>query len=989
MPPAAPTLRVSAWHTIVLATQPRSRRQTVSGLRRYDDFGRKVAEGDPDHGLTIFRHDAAGHVVARVDEALAVSRYVYDHAGRLLSMGMGDRPNLVQYRYQGRQLSSMVSTPDGKPEHATERVDYECDGFGRVLKETRWLANVAQQPGAPSGFRFVTVSRYDDAGRLVNQVLPDGHRIAYRYIPADAEGTKGRRPGQLEAILFDDEPVVTDIEQTAAGGLTGYTMGNGALQQVSLDGRGRVEQLQVLASTDNTGWWGRIKSWFSSKEVSSALLYGQINRYDADGRLTHIERRSQSADARQAGLVRNEVYAYDQMNRLTAMRSADGTDTRFAYDKGGNRIEETVEATREDAAGAIAARQTYHYAYAPGSNRLLATTASALNETVGAPRNAAEGAQWIRNAWLYHATGVPLARLGWADSGTGSNRRIVYNTAKRPLAVYVDGHLLAQYHYNVQGERVAKTVYAAQPALTPVSASPSHRSGITTYFLYREQRLAADANSAGQLTTHYLYLYGKPIAKIELLPAQSWLYRLWKAAALHLGSERSDTSGHIYAIVGDHLGTPELVLDENQKVVWQADTNPFGKARVRFAALRPETGHAFIMNLRLPGQVYDAETGLNQNYYRDYDPSLGRYTTADPMGLAGGMNPYEYVGSNPLTKIDPLGLYQSDVHYYMTYFLGITAGMGAADARMMALATQYIDDNPDTQPVDEKNLATIMLSPLWNQNNLAKYHFVLWTQQEDKAPVFSTDKGTADPLGKSPQLRAMLGYATEYAPENCAPNKTSLQFMGQFLHAFEDTYAHRHPDNTPFPVNFGFGHGAYGSHPDYTYNHENGRLGLPALINKEKWVNNESRTLEMEHRVYDQIVDYMKVRNYEQFPDHMGKRVSNEQLQIWEKALNSFNACQANEQSDKDNSTTCADERAKDGELSGLSAKIAILNNALGELGYSETLVWSKDKNAEGGVGYNEDKAAGNRVENLKDLDQKKYCNTNLPGAKPCKDGDS
>jgi hypothetical protein len=105
--------------------------------------------------------------------------------------------------------------------------------------------------------------------------------------------------------------------------------------------------------------------------------------------------------------------------------------------------------------------------------------------------------------------------------------------------------------------------------------------------------------------------------------------------------------------------------------------------------------------------------------------------------------------------------------------------------------------------------------------------------------------------------------------------------------------------------------------------------------------------------------------------------------------LNSFNACQANEQSDKDNPTTCAGERAKDGELSGLSAKIAILNNALGELGYSETLVWSKDKNAEGGVGYNEDDAAGNRVENLKDLDQKKYCNTNLPGAKPCKDGDS
>ncbi|NHZ65959.1 RHS repeat-associated core domain-containing protein, partial [Massilia genomosp. 1] len=105
----------------------------------------------------------------------------------------------------------------------------------------------------------------------------------------------------------------------------------------------------------------------------------------------------------------------------------------------------------------------------------------------------------------------------------------------------------------------------------------------------------------------------------------------------------------------DQRWAPLQATDRAGNIVWAASYDAFGQAQIT----SPAAGGAqptIVSNLRLPGQIEDAETGLHYNYYRDYDPQVGRYIESDPLGLSGGINTYGYVHGNPISRYDPLGL---------------------------------------------------------------------------------------------------------------------------------------------------------------------------------------------------------------------------------------------------------------------------------------------------------------------------------------------
>jgi len=112
----------------------------------------------------------------------------------------------------------------------------------------------------------------------------------------------------------------------------------------------------------------------------------------------------------------------------------------------------------------------------------------------------------------------------------------------------------------------------------------------------------------------------------------------------------------IFYIYTDQIGAPRAITINAgvPATVWTCSIEPNAATRDNNDPFGSNTANAVSLtyNVRLPGQYFDLESGMYYNYFRDYDPAVGRYATSVPIGLKGGLNTFLHVGGEPNIRVD-------------------------------------------------------------------------------------------------------------------------------------------------------------------------------------------------------------------------------------------------------------------------------------------------------------------------------------------------
>jgi RHS repeat-associated protein len=294
----------------------------------------------------------------------------------------------------------------------------------------------------------------------------------------------------------------------------------------------------------------------------------------------------------------NRSFGYDDAFRITS--TTDSASGGPAWTLGYDNLDRLNSATRTGL--------TIGYTYDANGNRLSQTGTSASTYSVSSTSNrltSTTGA--LARTYTYNNAGSALT--------SGATTHTYYNNGRMRT-----GRLGAAsnttYIYNALGQRVRKS-----------GGGATH-----TLYVYDEAgHLIGEYNSSGALVQETVWLGGIPVATLR----------------------PSGSNVTVFYVHTDQLNTPRKVTNTSNQLRWRWDPNPFGEGTPNE---NPASLGTFRYNLRFPGQLFDSETNLNYNYFRDYDPATGRYTKSDPIGLSGGINTYAYVRGNPLSYGDPTGL---------------------------------------------------------------------------------------------------------------------------------------------------------------------------------------------------------------------------------------------------------------------------------------------------------------------------------------------
>lgn len=595
-----------------------------------DDFGRIVATTGAASGGTTRSFDAADRLITSTDANGNRASYEYDVIGRIVAQrvtdtGKGGKQTVTTWRYDGAHLVAI--------DHPNQAERYSYDAHDHVSAKTVILTLTG---GAQVS--YTTRYRYDAVGQLTSITLPDGSNLDYRRNGQNQITALERSPAVRSWLgsLLPRQTIVRDLERDVVG-LKRLTYGNGieAYYQRSNEGR-----LARIAYRDPRGQ--------SPREPRSGILEVLLGVRPAKAAPAATLPGALGLPPDPTTLL-DHRYLWDTQGNLLYTRDK-WAASGYAYDARDHLIAAVTAAVPTDAQTAeIGPHGSFaRYYYDDNGNRLLAQ--EGLDQRDIRSNTVKTSYTVDTDRWKSEASGDGTLDEARHDT-TGQPERIgsrsfVWDALGKLLEVRDGQRVLARYRYNHRGERIEKIA-----------------GGEHTYYLYEDRKLVAELDGQGTIHRQYVYLSDQPVALIDTAhdgtardagdaaPARlvADLAAVWRA---WLGNAES-----IVYLHSNHLGAIEIATDANGKPIWQVAYNPFGKLTPAAALGKAATDKSgFELNLRLPGQYADKETGLYYNDHRYYDPVRGRYLTSDPLGLGGGSNGYTYAGGNPLRYIDPEGL---------------------------------------------------------------------------------------------------------------------------------------------------------------------------------------------------------------------------------------------------------------------------------------------------------------------------------------------
>ncbi|MCF8068685.1 MAG: RHS domain-containing protein, partial [Desulfobacterales bacterium] len=553
---------------------------------------------DPSNNTTTIEYDTLNNLWKVTQPGSVTTTYSYDVHGNLKSVIDGNG-NTTTYIYD--DMGRIVKTVS--PDSGETRYSYDKAGNLVFKKDPNLIsADPAVNP---------VIYIYDDLNRLTNVNFPDSSSMGYSYDSemyakgkltgmSDSSGStvySYNARGQLVNKIATIDNISYSVSRTlsSAGRLESLTYPSGRIVNYERDTGCHCEVDRISSGgtvlLDNISYRP-----FGGADSMGTLNGGAVsNEYDLDGRLIYSNRYTD----------KERSYSYDANGNLTSSTSADMPWQNRTYGYNGRNQLDT-------ATGSFG---TYDFTYDKADNRLskVIDGTTTIEIELGNSNKIVSISQPEGDCFRYDYNGNITGNIG---------KNFVYNQNNQIVevreAMYNDT-MVAEYVYNGKGQRVKKNVYdSLYEMVNNVKILVIANIGNTTvsetivYHYDFDGRLIAESDENGSATAEYVFNGSNLLSKVDV------------------------STGKIYQYANDHLGTPQMLIDENSDVVWLADYEPFGKAEV-------ESWSSVENNIRFQGQYYDEETGLHYNYFRYYNPKTGRYMTPDPIGLLGGINLYAYV----------------------------------------------------------------------------------------------------------------------------------------------------------------------------------------------------------------------------------------------------------------------------------------------------------------------------------------------------------